>query len=62
MIFNFVAFNIFKELFLIDKDIIIFDLINNGNKNYAVLVAFIVKKLFKNNTRNKIKQNYKNNY
>ena len=53
---------LFKELFLIDKDIIIFDIINNGNKNYAVLVAFIVKKLFKNNTRNKIKQNYKNNY
>ena len=41
---------LFKELFLIDKDIIIFDLINNGNKNYAVLVSIIVKKLFKYNT------------
>ena len=41
---------LFKELFLIDKDIIIFDIINNGNKNYAVLLAFIVKKLFENNT------------
>ena len=42
--------NFIFPIFEAPRSILRKEWIRDGNKNYAVLVAFIVKKLFKNNT------------